>query len=193
LLARNGYSLTGLENYCEENGFTFESRYRNPLKSQEFKTIISYQTLVKGGIITENECRLILRYMYGNNNYEIKTNNEGIVDLNHFISRYNINKQVPWFEALKHLTPRVAQYFRNCLRNKEKLLDKKPRIKISTIHGAKGAESDNVLLLSDISQKTYNSMEVNQDNEHRVFYVGCTRAILNLCIVSPSTKFYYDI
>ena len=35
-------------------------------------------------------------------------------------------------------------------------LSKEPRIKISTIHGVKGNERDNVILLTDLSNVTYN-------------------------------------
>ena len=35
-------------------------------------------------------------------------------------------------------------------------LDQDPRIKISTIHGVKGNERDNVILLTDLSYAAYN-------------------------------------
>lgn len=67
-----------------------------------------------------------------------------------------------------------------------------PVVRIDTIHGVKGDEADIVVLLSDISRLTWKEMEENPTSEHRVFYVGCTRAREILYIVSPETKYYYS-
>lgn len=64
-------------------------------------------------------------------------------------------------------------------------------ISISTIHGVKGDEADNVVLLSDMSTLSYRDMGVDEDTEHRVFYVAVTRAKKRLYIVQPTTKLYY--
>ena len=68
---------------------------------------------------------------------------------------------------------------------------KKPNIRISTIHGVKGDEADNVVLLSDISRLVHRDMAVDEDAAHRVFYVAVTRAKRRLYIVQPTTKLYY--
>jgi len=67
-------------------------------------------------------------------------------------------------------------------------LDEKPRIHVSTIHGSKGAEADNVLLLTDYNQPPQNKVRFNpfyKDDECRVFYVGLTRAKENLHLIHP--------
>jgi len=64
-------------------------------------------------------------------------------------------------------------------------------IKLSTIHGAKGAEADNVILMTDVSPATYENIE--NDSEHRVWYVAVTRAKKKLYIVQPQTDMYYDL
>lgn len=66
-----------------------------------------------------------------------------------------------------------------------------PNVRIDTIHGVKGDEADNVILTSDISKLTWKDYEDDPSNEHRVFYVACTRARHNLYILEPCTKFYY--
>lgn len=65
------------------------------------------------------------------------------------------------------------------------------RIKISTIHGVKGDEADNVVLMSDMSMLSYKDMGVDEDAEHRVFYVGVTRGRRRLFVVQPTTRLYY--
>lgn len=66
-----------------------------------------------------------------------------------------------------------------------------PKIDISTIHAVKGDEADIVVLMSDISKAVSSQLDIDEDSEHRVFYVACTRAKEKLVIVRPQTKLYY--
>jgi len=68
--------------------------------------------------------------------------------------------------------------------NGEKL-NEAPRIELSTIHGAKGGESQNVVLLTDLTQNTMKGYERDPDDENRLFYVGATRTKENLHIIEP--------
>ena len=61
-----------------------------------------------------------------------------------------------------------------CQRRGEKILTEAPRIRVSTIHKAKGGEADNVALLLDSTKAC--TEQWDQDPEYRVFYVGMTRA-----------------
>jgi DNA helicase-2/ATP-dependent DNA helicase PcrA len=61
-------------------------------------------------------------------------------------------------------------------------------IKLSTIHGAKGGEADNVLLLSDLSTRFAKDYEKNSDDINRLLYVGITRAKQALHIVLPKNE-----
>jgi superfamily I DNA/RNA helicase len=58
-----------------------------------------------------------------------------------------------------------------------------PRIKLSTIHGTKGGEAENVVLLTDLTYAAIQSSQV--DDLHRVFYVGVTRTKDNLYLIDP--------
>ena len=69
----------------------------------------------------------------------------------------------------------------------------KARIRLSTIHGIKGGESDNVVVISDISYKTWKKFNIEPDDEHRVFYVAVTRAKENLYIVEAQKQQGYRI
>ena len=66
-------------------------------------------------------------------------------------------------------------------------------IEINTIHGTKGREADNVVILPDITDITYKAMLNDPDNEHRVFYVAATRAKQNLYIHTPITARFYKL
>ena len=69
------------------------------------------------------------------------------------------------------------------LRNES--LTVEPTINLSTIHGAKGGEADNVMMLTDLSRKSQEAMEKDSDDECRVFYVAATRVRNSLHIVQP--------
>ena len=70
-------------------------------------------------------------------------------------------------------------------------LSKDARVKLSTIHAAKGGEADNVLLILDntktIREASEKSIE-KFDEEQRVWYVGVTRTKQNLYIMSAKKE-----
>ena len=89
-----------------------------------------------------------------------------------------------WHEALTKVAEDKRNYIVALLRRGVKLTGKVP-IKLSTIHGAKGGEADNVLLISDLSTKFAKEYDRNADDLNRLFYVGVTRAKHALHIVLP--------
>jgi DNA helicase-2/ATP-dependent DNA helicase PcrA len=76
-------------------------------------------------------------------------------------------------------------------------LRKNPRVKLSTIHSAKGGEADNVLLILDNTKTIRDALDKSfdkQDEEHRVWYVGVTRTKQNLYIMAAKKEDQgYDI
>lgn len=97
-----------------------------------------------------------------------------------------------WHDALIRIDLDDREYYLACLRRKERL-DQEPRVKVETIHGAKGAEADNVLLLTDLTYRTQRGYEMDPDSELRVFYVGLTRASRGLFLVSPKTAYGFPL
>jgi superfamily I DNA/RNA helicase len=55
-------------------------------------------------------------------------------------------------------------------------LEAVPTIRLSTIHAAKGHEANQVILLTDQTNRVTQSAEKNPDDECRVWYVGMTRS-----------------
>ena len=96
------------------------------------------------------------------------------------------SKEEPWFKVLENIESDKKTYVRMCLRRKENIRHE-PRIKLSTIHGSKGSEADNVMLLTGLSRKSDEAYWSQRDEERRVFYVGMTRARNNLDIVRSQT------
>ncbi len=72
---------------------------------------------------------------------------------------------------------------------------KQPLLRLSTIHGVKGAEADNVVLLTDMSYRTfegYTRTAEGAESERRVFYVGITRAKKRLIVVGSRQSRGFD-
>jgi len=61
-----------------------------------------------------------------------------------------------------------------------------PKVRISTIHGAKGMEADNVALLTTLSAPCYRGAQTTEghDSEQRLFYVAVTRAKRRLVVLN---------
>jgi superfamily I DNA/RNA helicase len=81
-------------------------------------------------------------------------------------------------------------YFEAIERRGENFLDE-PRIKLSTFHAMKGGEDDNCVV--SLSSTRACAENTNQDDEHRAFYVGVTRAKKNLHIIESDKKYRYLI
>jgi DNA helicase-2/ATP-dependent DNA helicase PcrA len=89
-----------------------------------------------------------------------------------------------WQAALDKIKPEDRAYA-ELLLSRGVDISKKPKIKLSTIHGAKGGEADNVLLHLDLTGKALEEMARNPDNANRVLYVGITRAKKQLILKMP--------
>jgi len=89
-----------------------------------------------------------------------------------------------WSEAMDKIPDKDRAYITALLRRGEKF-NGIPRITVSTIHGSKGGEADNVVLFTDLSTAADEAMQMNPDDMHRVFYVGVTRTRKNLYVVEP--------
>lgn len=98
----------------------------------------------------------------------------------------DVTSDTPWMSVLK-VSDREVAYITAVRRRGEKILSGSPRIKISTIHKAKGGEADNVALFLDSTKACVNNLD--QDSEVRVFYVGATRAKEHLHLIE-STGYY---
>ncbi len=101
-----------------------------------------------------------------------------------------ISSQSKWHEVIK-VSERERIYITSVRRMGESILSGKPRIRISTIHKAKGGEADNVALLLDSSKACTESPD--QDGEIRTFYVGMTRARKELHLIESQNRYGFEI
>jgi hypothetical protein len=96
----------------------------------------------------------------------------------------------PWFETLA-MSDHDVGYLRALLaRHGGAGIKLKPRHRLSTIHAAKGAEADHVVLLTDMPPKVRESAERTPDDERRVWYVAVTRVRQTLTLVGDDNPFF---
>ncbi len=107
-----------------------------------------------------------------------------------FMGNEHFNRKLNWYDVFVAASEKDIRYIRLMLENGEDL-DQDARIFMSTIHAIKGGEQDNVILSlhqgSTIQKAIKRSVE-KRDEEHRVWYVGITRARNNLYKLKSKNK-----
>ena len=101
-----------------------------------------------------------------------------------------VDLSLPWQKAFTKVSPTKLDYMDAMLTNGENL-NEDPRIKVSTIHGAKGGEATNVVLFLNQTTNTIKGAKksiAKQDEEYRVWYVGVTRSMQNLYLIKSNNK-----
>ena len=114
--------------------------------------------------------------------YEILVSDDGLLAI----------RDKPGSEVLDEIPPDDVPVLKELERTSE-LLNYVPRIRISTVHGAKGQEADNVVIRPDMIQQSYNGYLAEPDNEHRVWYVAVTRARQALYLLNPTESSAYPL
>jgi superfamily I DNA/RNA helicase len=87
--------------------------------------------------------------------------------------------------------PEAHRVYLSAIENRGQSFEGKPRVTLSTIHGAKGGEAQNVILYTDLSYASTREAFASQegsDDLHRTFYVGITRTKDRLFLVLPRSE-----
>lgn len=187
LLARNNYMLNVLEGMARDRGMNYRRREGGYAVKPEDVEAMTLWEHIRGGKVTDLSATHVraLSKALGFTRPSLRE-----------LTRYAIPEAWPttkiWHEALIGIPEERRRYYVSCRMRGEKLIGA-PRVRIETIHGAKGAEADNVLLLTDMSERTWRGMNDDPDAEHRVFYVAATRAKHALHIIRAQTARAYPL
>jgi superfamily I DNA/RNA helicase len=190
-----------LENVVEPElklrGMIYEFRDRLSIQPEILRVITAWEALRAGQSVDIGEARLIYEYMTNGKGYAAGSTLQGFADdcqvsLADLKDKGGLLRDTIWHEALDRLPVRQMEYLLAARRRGEKL-KQKPRIKLSTIHAAKGGEAEHVVLLTDMAYRTFKEMDNWSDDEARVWYVGTTRAKEKLTIVIPQTKMFFSV
>lgn len=195
-LARSRRQLYQYEQVCKQMGYHYAIFDKSPAYSDEYYGIKTLERLRKGSEVRVDHARNMLSLCSKADPRALKNvDDESTVSLTWLHA--NCNLPIPidewaWAAVLNKIHVEDAEYFQEAF-DKGENLDEKPRIKISTIHGVKGGEADNVAIITDVYSRVYEGMQQNPDDEHRVFYVGVTRAKESLHIIQPHSMRFYEL
>lgn len=199
LLARNSYLLSQYQEHCLRRGYVFESSLEAPVDPGLLACIKNWERLRKGQFISVDQALSLYDYFgskvgvaYGFKARLKEENPERVVNIADLKREFGLLVDTIWHEAMDRIPLEQREYLLGALRRGEKV-EGDPRIKISTIHGVKGGEADNVVLLTDMAARTYQEYLNNPEDEARVWYVAITRAQQALYVVHPTHPNHYPL
>jgi len=187
VLARTKYLLKDVEESLYQRGLYYSSKYRRGTEKDLHEAATAWENGLKGQPLSYKQIESISKYMGPKHWHKKKIKGmakESFYTIDQLVSDYGLQIKTVWYEAFDDAGQMKVDYLRKMRKNGEKL-NEKPRIELSTIHGAKGGESQNVVLLTDLTQNTMRGYERDPDDENRLFYVGATRTKENLHIIEP--------
>jgi len=190
IMAQANYMLYPIEQALKSNGYLYEKQNSGRSIGEKMSIAINgWESLRKGRAVPTGIAQCIYGYMSGNGNKikrghkNIKAPDEALLTMQDLKDNFGLlaDESMIWHEAMDKIPEGDRAYITALLRRGEKF-NAQPRIRLSTIHGTKGGEAENAVLLTDL---TAAAMDQSGDDLHRVFYVGVTRASKNLYIVEP--------
>ena len=167
ILTRTKSLLKPIPAYLKKKGLFFESAQGNSVGKSLYEDIKYWSQLQKKITIPDIQLQRVKERIKGPMNLSLK-----------------------WYDAFNNVSESQITYMRLLLLNNENPT-KKARIKVSTIHGAKGGEATNVVLFLNHTSNTIKGAKkstAKQDEEYRVWYVGITRTMKNLYLVRSPNK-----
>jgi DNA helicase-2/ATP-dependent DNA helicase PcrA len=181
VLARYNDKLIKLKPSLKDRGIYFEYKNRKSYKTRLYDAIQNYTRWTHGSLLSISECRDLFEY-FGK---EFPGKEERLYDLKEF--GYSHTQR--WFDVFE-TEPEDSLYIRDMLQAGEEL-SQEARVKLSTIHAAKGGEAENVLLILDNTKTIREAIEKSpdkEDEENRIWYVGVTRTKQNLYIMAAKKE-----
>ena len=181
ILARTNDLLKPIIVNLKKRGLYFETKNGRSISESLYRDILNWEQWKKGKNLNTIEVQRLLERL----DIKFKEPQDKLFFLKDLQDTYKLNPSLEWYDAFTTIAPKTKTYIRSMRRNGEDLRYP-PRIKISTIHGAKGGEATNVILLQNQTTNTMKGARksvIKQDEEQRVWYVGMTRCKENLYLI----------
>lgn len=193
ILASTNYMLNPIHEWLKTTGVLFERDHHSSLPHSIARAVSDWERLRKGQKIVGESVAALYKLLgsgavarghktFRNADHEALYSAEDLCR-DHGLGFDPHNLPI-WHEALTKIAADRVQYMIAMLRRGSRITDT-PRIRLSTIHGAKGGEADNVVLLLDLSPRFAKEYAKNSDDVNRLFYVGVTRTKKNLHMILP--------
>ena len=108
--------------------------------------------------------------------------------------KHGLLAEGPWEKWLDKFTDKQREYIKTLILNNEDVSPtSKARIRLSTIHGAKGDEDENIVHFLELGDVSYDSFRKNPIPEHNLQLVGVSRAINKLYLVTSANSATYPL
>lgn len=183
LLARTRAQLPALATAARDQGVVYDVKGEKSVKWDHVRAIRAHEALRAGRGIVREEADVLGKFC--GRDFEPYEGERGSVALGYEAAKI-------WHDALTGIGVEDREYYLTIMRRGGKLTDD-ARVRVDTIHGSKGAEAEGVVLVTDMTYRTHKALELDPDSEHRVFYVGTTRASNRLVLAEPQTAYGYRI
>lgn len=189
IMAQANYMLGSIAQDLKSMGFLFERNGHRSISDKLTEAVNGWERMRRGHAVPLHTVQAIYSLMTGNGvriargKKKINAAEDEMFTIKHLQEHYGLlaTTDMIWSEAMDKISDVDRAYITSLLRRGEKF-NAVPRIKLSTIHGTKGGEAENVALITDLSSA---ALATEGDDLHRVFYVGVTRAKQNLFIFEP--------
>ena len=203
IMCRTNFILSGYANMLRDDGIVFSRNGKMSIPTKTYNAVTDWQRLIKGNVVTIQQLRNIYSFMSSGVSVKrgfgprskmmMSLDSETEVSYQDAVDAMGlmVDREKDWNFALDKLDTDTQVYILSALKRGENL--ESPRIKLSTIHGMKGGESENIVVIPDLSPAAYQSYLSNPDTEHRIYYVAVTRTKNTLHFIEPQTNRYYQI
>ena len=197
ILTRTNEQMKKLVPYLQNTGIRFDCKFNDLLPLEVIKAINDWDRLNKGANISGEEAQNIYEYLkyenddvkYGFSSGKSLASVDSI-DMDDLRLSHGLKAHGDW--SVLNFKDYQKDYIQELVASGEDL-SKPARIKLSTIHSVKGEEAENVILFTDLERIIYEAALKNKDTEHRLFFVGITRAKENLFIMNQGYEYQYNI
>ena len=188
VLSSANYFLEDAKDLCEIQGWYYQYKGINSVPLKLLLALNNWEAWRKDAQLNHLEIKNIYEYL-GSNVLPGFQKGKTLHSDTKYLMRdcradHGLITDNVWYQAFEGLDPMTETYIRNMRANGEQI-NKNPRIKMSTIHGAKGGEADQVLLMQDLTGAAIETFSHDPDELHRLFYTGATRAKRELHVLDP--------
>lgn len=197
VLARNTFVLREhVVPALRRAGVLHEWGDRRSLDPETAQAIVAWEHLRAGNSVTALQARGIFRFVTPGRGVDRNHRDlPGVPDEEHvtmdvLTKSHGLRTTAIWHEALDRLPVEDVAHVVAARQRGEHLLGR-PRVRLSTIHAAKGGEARHVILFREMARRTHDEMlrsAEGEEDERRCWYVAVTRAKERLTVVEPTRR-----
>jgi hypothetical protein len=196
-LVRNRYLLPPLRAHLMERGVVFTMHGQSSVLESERDAIYCWERLRTGRAQSATAVRSMYAKLrtrtqvaHGHKLLPDVADDKTMLRMEQLRAEHGLMVDGNWYDVFASMPIDRRMYYRRLLRE-HGTLKLAPCVQLETIHGAKGAEAPKVALFVAQSRRTWDEAQRQPDEEHRVWYVGATRAREELHVVESESRYAY--